>query len=370
MQGAHADDIAATSGTGVEPKKLARVLRMLCTNHIFREVSPNIFANNRISSALDTGKPVAQIIQNAEMKHDRTNGLAALIEHCADDDMKASAYLPETLLSPVMAKSEEPTETAFNKAFNTNLPWFSWYELPGNEYIMSRFSMGMKGIQNISPGGAILHGFDWKSLPEGSLIVDVGGGIGTHTLELVRSFGHLNYIVQDTEAVVSEDFVQFWMNEYPDAIASGKVKLLPHDFLKPQPVKAPAVFLLRLVIKNWSDAYCVKILGHLRDAAGPETKLVLADSIIAHACPEDVVAESIPGYTPPARPPAPLLPNKGVAAILPYIVDMHMLAMLNGSERTAPEWQTLLKASGWKLDHVSQIPRFGSQGAKLIAVPM
>jgi len=39
-----------------------RVLRYLATNHIFREVSPDVFAtNNRISSVLDTGKSVATI---------------------------------------------------------------------------------------------------------------------------------------------------------------------------------------------------------------------------------------------------------------------------------------------------------------------
>jgi hypothetical protein len=38
-----------------------RVLRYLATNHIFREVSPDVFANNRISSALDTGKSVSTI---------------------------------------------------------------------------------------------------------------------------------------------------------------------------------------------------------------------------------------------------------------------------------------------------------------------
>ena len=39
-----------------------RVLRLLATNHIFIEVSPDVFANNRISTVLDTGKPVEELI--------------------------------------------------------------------------------------------------------------------------------------------------------------------------------------------------------------------------------------------------------------------------------------------------------------------
>ena len=38
-----------------------RVLRYLATNHIFREVEPNVFAHNMISSLLDTGKTVGEI---------------------------------------------------------------------------------------------------------------------------------------------------------------------------------------------------------------------------------------------------------------------------------------------------------------------
>jgi hypothetical protein len=40
----------------------ARVLRLLATNYIFKEVSPDVFANNRLSSALDTGKSVEELV--------------------------------------------------------------------------------------------------------------------------------------------------------------------------------------------------------------------------------------------------------------------------------------------------------------------
>ena len=40
----------------------ARVLRLLATSHIFIEVSPDVFANNRLSSVLDTGKSVEGLI--------------------------------------------------------------------------------------------------------------------------------------------------------------------------------------------------------------------------------------------------------------------------------------------------------------------
>jgi hypothetical protein len=40
----------------------ARILRLLATNHVFIEVSPDIFANNRLSTVFDTGKPIEELI--------------------------------------------------------------------------------------------------------------------------------------------------------------------------------------------------------------------------------------------------------------------------------------------------------------------
>lgn len=42
----------------------ARVLRLLATNHIFKEVAPNVFAHNRISRSLDTGKDGSVLAQS------------------------------------------------------------------------------------------------------------------------------------------------------------------------------------------------------------------------------------------------------------------------------------------------------------------
>jgi hypothetical protein len=40
----------------------ARNLRLLATNHIFIEVSPDVFAINRLSSVLDSGKSVDELL--------------------------------------------------------------------------------------------------------------------------------------------------------------------------------------------------------------------------------------------------------------------------------------------------------------------
>lgn len=75
----------------------ARILRLLATNYVFTEVSPDIFANNRLSSVLDTGKSVEELlaklvsillthygelsIVSPESKHTMTPGITSAFEH-------------------------------------------------------------------------------------------------------------------------------------------------------------------------------------------------------------------------------------------------------------------------------------------------
>jgi ubiquinone/menaquinone biosynthesis C-methylase UbiE len=40
-------------------------------------------------------------------------------------------------------------------------------------------------------------GFPWETLSAGSKIVDVGGGIGAHTLPVAKKFPSFKYIIQD-----------------------------------------------------------------------------------------------------------------------------------------------------------------------------
>jgi hypothetical protein len=49
-----------------------------------------------------------------------------------------------------------------------------------------------------------LAGYAWKTLPQGSLVVDVGGGVGLQSLLLALHHLHLHFIVQDCEAVMGD----------------------------------------------------------------------------------------------------------------------------------------------------------------------
>jgi hypothetical protein len=45
-------------------------------------------------------------------------------------------------------------------------------------------------------------GYTWENIAAGSLVVDVGGGVGAQSLTLAIHQPHLRFVVQDRESVV------------------------------------------------------------------------------------------------------------------------------------------------------------------------
>lgn len=53
----------------------------------------------------------------------------------------------------------------------------------------------------------LFEGFDWKGLKHNSVIVDVGGGLGSQSMTLAQTFPHLRFIIQDREPVLKDTAV-------------------------------------------------------------------------------------------------------------------------------------------------------------------
>lgn len=86
-------------------------------------------------------------------------------------------------------------------------------------------------------------------------------------------------------------------------------------------MKNAAVFLLRNILHDWPDKYCLQILKHLREAAGWGTRLMIVDNLIPYASAEDT--QGISGAKRPSVL-APLLPNGGYANVIQYYQDIQV----------------------------------------------
>lgn len=78
-------------------------------------------------------------------------------------------------------------------------------------------------------------------------------------------------------------------------------------------------------IRSWPDKDCVTIMKQLHGAAADYSRLLVVDTVVAHACHdlEDVARGAVPGaYDPPM--PAPLPANGGRAAEFELTLDLEV----------------------------------------------
>ncbi|KAJ7099787.1 O-methyltransferase [Mycena epipterygia] len=352
-QGAHVEDIAAPSRTN--PDLIARILRLLATHHIFQELSPGVFANNRISSALDKGK-ASSLCQNRSERLTGTSGTAALVEFCADLPMKASAFLADSILH------SDAQKLPFNLAFGTDDSAWEFLNRPENAYQLNLFGVTMRGTAD--PPESILHGFDWGGLPSGAVVIDVGGGMGQVALAISLKYPKLHMIIQDLEPTI-ELSKAYWREHVTADEHNESVEFQAHDFFTPQAVNNAAVFLIRHIIHDWADPQAISILKHLRRAATPTTQLLLVEKIVPPVS-GDQMSHEVPGAVRPMAS-APLLPNWGVASAEIYTNDLMMHNSLGGAERTVNQFMDILAKSGWNLVQIRHSPK--SMLSHLVAVP-
>ncbi|KAK2463359.1 hypothetical protein APHAL10511_004670 [Amanita phalloides] len=352
--GLHVSDIAAKNG--LDAAKLARCLRILAIDHVYREVKPDVFANNRISTLYDTLKSSDEIIKDPEHKYDGTIGVGAVMGHVLDEHFKSAAYFWEASIGPRASDPGAPTDTPFAKSISDGKTFWEWIEQPEHDFVRRRFDIGMHGVQTMTPGQTIVSAFDWQSLPPNALVVDVGGGVGSVSLPLAKDFPDLNIVIQDRASVVEigkEASIAIWRKELPDALASGRVQFQAQDFFSSQPQTNATVFMLKNILHDWSDQYCSKILKQLRGAATPNTKLVILEVVLPYTChdPRDDNPGSVIGGV-PVKAPAPLLANWGTVNEIAYILDMAMMTLFNGQERTIQQFDQLFTGAGWKITSI------------------
>ncbi|KLO11773.1 S-adenosyl-L-methionine-dependent methyltransferase [Schizopora paradoxa] len=372
-KGLHINDIAAKCKT--DPLKLAPILRLLASHWVFKEVTPDVFANNRMSSLLDKGQSVEELQKYPESKYSKPSaGMAAGINHFGDETLKLSAHLYEALSDPDWTFSSASNKCAANKAFNTDLTLWKFYEQPEQRERYDRFKIMMASAEKFQAPDLISKSFDWMSLPKDAVVVDVGGGMGNISMLIAKANPELKVVCQDLPETI-ETGKGRWNGKEREGeasmIAAGRVSLQAYDFFSAQPIKNASVYFLKHVLHDWSDAASLEILRNIRAAAGPDTKLVVMDKVLPYTClvSEDTDTTEVPGYMRPTLP-APLTNVGAASAGFPYTAAMQMLMIGNGQERTINHFVRLLKEAGWKLECVRQSDALAQNPSSLTAVPI
>ncbi|KAJ3929904.1 MAG: S-adenosyl-L-methionine-dependent methyltransferase [Lentinula lateritia] len=342
QQGLHVRDMATK--TDIATEHLSRILRYLSTRHIFKEVEPDVFANNRISTLLVKPRSLKEIESNPDIEFEGAT-LAGFVGHATDECLKASVSIV-----PWIQDKSRQFASPFNMSINSSVSLFEWFMAPENARRLRRATAAMTGGGERFPATIFTNGFDWKSLKNDAVVVDVGGSVGSVTYTILQENKHLQYIIQDLEPVINKEAKQYWEEKMPQALTIGQVKLQVTNFFESQPVQNAAVYLLRLILHDWPDDKCLAILKILRNAAGPSSKLIVFEQIMTYSCD---YSGPFADVSHPIKAPAPLLANLGMGAGgFLTMIDMQMLTLFNGKERTVTEFINLGNSAGWELENV------------------
>ena len=171
-----------------------------------------------------------------------------------------------------MAKrSEEPNISGYALANNTDMNMFQF--LAQHPERAKRFAGAMSSTSQASLE-ALSNYFDWANLPTGSSVVDVGGAQGHVSINLATRFPHLRFIVQDLAQVINSA-----STKVPETF-KDRVILEAHDMFTEQTNKGADVYLLRYVLHDWPDKYCIKVLLSLIPALKKGAKIVVQDHLL------------------------------------------------------------------------------------------
>ncbi|KAL8941723.1 MAG: hypothetical protein Q9211_001699 [Gyalolechia sp. 1 TL-2023] len=323
-QGSTIADLAQT--TGVKESLLRRLLSHCATYHIFYQASHDFYVHTAASRLLaeDEGIRAWALLGAEEIFPSTYKTAEALIEY------------PD---------SEEPQHCGWSVQNGTDLPIFR--ALAGMPARAARFGRSM--IHHATQPGFspayLVSAFPWASFDSEVHVVDVGGSLGHISEALVAHSPHVRCTVQDSPGVVAEA----QKKQFPANI-QGRISFQAHDFFDPQPVQGADVYLLRLILHDWSDKYCIMIIRALIPALKAGAKVIVNDRVIPALGEAHYLVERESRFV--------LAPCRSLH-LTEGDYDMYMLAFQNAKERTAEDWKSLFREADerFELTRVEQPPK-------------
>ncbi|HVF01819.1 MAG TPA: methyltransferase [Rubrobacteraceae bacterium] len=176
------------------------------------------------------------------------------------------------------------------------------------------FDAAMTGL-SLAEAEAVVRSYDFSGT---GALVDVGGGKGTLLAAILAANPALRGILFDQPHVVADakDLLE-------RAGVADRCEVVSGSFFEAVPEGADA-YLLKSIIHDWDDAAAIEILRKCRAAMADTARLLLVERGIRPANESD-----------PAK-----------------FIDLMMLVMLGGRERTAEEYERLYPEAGFKLTNI------------------
>ncbi len=230
--------LAGQTGTLADP--LYRVMRLLASEGIFRELNDRKFENTRYSEPMMEG----------ELKHFIRHTLNPLqfrifgeMMHSVKTGRRTSELFFEEGAFEHMGESQELGEL-YNRAMTNT----------------SRMQVA-----------AILSAFDFRRY---SKIVDVGGGQGFFLSAILSGYPNVTGVLFDLERVVNNPAVTSVL----EAI-KGRLSIVPGSFFDFVPPGGD-LYTLKNIFHGWDDRECIEILTNIKKAMSQNGKIMIIESVV------------------------------------------------------------------------------------------
>lgn len=209
-------------------------------------------------------------------------------------------------------KSLEHTVRTGDSAGGKVVPGGMWKYLADNPEQNRIFNEAMVGKAHAQVAG-IVSAYDFSAFKS---IADIGGGHGHLLQAILAAAPKTNGVLFDQPHVIEQVL----------GIASDRMQLRGGDFFKDALPSCDA-YLIMQVIHDWSDHEAALIIQAIRRAAPRGAKLLLIEAVLPESADPNWVT----------------------------LLDLQMLTILTGRERTEREYKSMLAVAGFRLDRTIDV---------------
>ncbi|GAM21708.1 hypothetical protein SAMD00019534_048830 [Acytostelium subglobosum LB1] len=271
---------------GANKESLFRLMRALSTIDIFEQVSPRVFANTPISHHLAVNRDIHAVI----------------VSEGNDNNYR----LWESFCDTVKSGKTNSVE----RVFGVPTMWMAMQADPKYE---EDFKKSMTALTNFKvPHLAGLY--DYSKF---DTVVDIGGSEGILMAELLRRYPNIKKGINfDTPTVISNNKRRGLRHSDDERYHDVGGDFFEH-------VPEADCFVLKQILHDWNDQCCRDILQCLYRSLRPYGQICIYDSIVERESP--VYGQAC-------------------------WVDLHMMQLIDGKERSEAEWRDLAESAGFKVD--------------------
>lgn len=274
--------------SGANEDALFRVLRLLASLGVFAEAGPRRFGLNPAAELLRKDLPGS------------LRGMAVFLP----DPFHFRAYA--NLLDSVMT-GKPAADVTFG------MPVFEY--LAKNPEYSRVFNDAMTAL-SAPVIGAALEAYDFSQI---GVLVDVAGGHGEVLMSILKKYTNVRGVLTDVGHVIDGAKARI-----EAAGLADRCQAVPCDFFRAVPEGGDA-YIMKHIIHDWDDGRATTILKNIATAMGAKRgKVILLESVIA--------AGSAPDFG--------------------KFIDIEMLALPGGKERSEQEFRTLFAGAGFELTRV------------------